>query len=122
MCHTRGLAPMTRVCLQQGPVAVPGLDTHLKTMERAKQLEAEQQEREDRVFHRHPKPRSEPFTVPQPFALRTQLREVGTSMLLLLSLAVWHACDIKNLHVRGVGLQLTEACWNRRTRLAGGCS
>jgi hypothetical protein len=59
-------------------VAVPGLDAHLKTMERAKQLEAEQQAREDRVFQRHPRAPAEPFTVPQPFALRTQLREVGT--------------------------------------------
>lgn len=57
-------------------MVVPGLDMHLKTMERAKQLEAERQEREDKAFHRHLKDRSEPFTVPQPFALRTELREV----------------------------------------------
>ena len=57
-------------------MVVPGLDAHVKAMQRAKQLEAERQEREDRAFHRYPAARAEPFTVPHPFTLRTELREV----------------------------------------------
>lgn len=61
---------------QQGLVVVHGLDAFLATKEHARQLEAEQRAREDKAFCANPQPRAEPFTVPRPFSLHTQQREV----------------------------------------------
>jgi hypothetical protein len=43
---------------------------------RAKQLADEQRLREEKAFVLNPKDKQEPCTIPQPFSLRTDLREV----------------------------------------------
>ena len=60
----------------QGPVRVPGLERYMAAKQRARQLAEEQQAREAKAFLQNPKARLEPCTVPQPFALQTELREV----------------------------------------------
>ena len=61
-------------------MVVHGLDAYMANMDHARQLEEEQRAREDKAFCANPLPRTEPFTVPRPFALHTQLREVCPPM------------------------------------------
>ena len=48
---------------------VRGLDTFYGRLEGARKLEEERRERESKVFVLQPRPRSQPFTVPEPFNL-----------------------------------------------------
>ena len=63
----------------QGPVKVPGMERYMWNKQRARQLAEEQQAREAKAFLQNPKARLEPCTVPEPFALQTELREVRHS-------------------------------------------
>ena len=63
----------------QGPVRVPGMERYMWNKQRARQLAAEQQAREAKAFLQNPRVRLEPCTVPEPFALQTELREVSHS-------------------------------------------
>ena len=58
---------------------MPGMERYLQKKQRARQLAAEQQAREAKAFLQNPRARLEPCTVPEPFALQTELREVGFS-------------------------------------------
>ena len=63
----------------QGPVKVPGMERYMWNKQRARLLAEEQQAREAKAFLQHPRARLEPCTVPEPFALQTELREVSRS-------------------------------------------
>ena len=60
----------------QDPVKVPGMERYMWNKQRARQLAEEQQAREAKAFLQNPRARLEPCTVPEPFALQTELREV----------------------------------------------
>ncbi len=51
------------------------MEAYMATRQRARQLAAEQVAREEKAFILHPRDSHAP-TVPQPFCLRTDLREV----------------------------------------------
>ncbi len=56
---------------------MPGMEAFLANKERARQLAAEQAAREEKAFILNPRDRSaHPLTIPQPFCLRTDLRQV----------------------------------------------
>ena len=78
----------------QGPVVVHGLDAFLATKDHARQLEAEQRAREEKAFCVNPQPRAEPFTVPRPFALHTQLREVLMPVPFFATQTQWPVHDV----------------------------
>ena len=63
----------------QDPVKVPGMERYMWNKQRARQLAEEQQAREAKAFLQNPRARLEPCTVPEPFALQTELREVRHS-------------------------------------------
>ncbi|EIE27456.1 hypothetical protein COCSUDRAFT_39121 [Coccomyxa subellipsoidea C-169] len=71
----------TRVSSAPAPpteeVAVKGMEAYMATRQRARQLAAEQAAREEKAFILHPRDSHAP-TVPQPFCLRTDLREKET--------------------------------------------
>ncbi|KAK9917945.1 hypothetical protein WJX75_009986 [Coccomyxa subellipsoidea] len=58
-------------------VAVAGMEAFMANKQRARQLAAEQAQREEKAFILHPRDTHAP-TVPQPFCLRTDLREKET--------------------------------------------
>lgn len=61
----------------QEPVAIKGMEAFLAQKQRARQLAAEQRAREVKAFVLNPRDRSnQPLTIPLPFCLRTDLREV----------------------------------------------
>ena len=51
----------------------------MQNKQRARQLAEQQSAREAKAFLQNPRARLEPCTVPEPFALQTELREVGLS-------------------------------------------
>ena len=52
------------------------MEHYMRNKQHARQLEQEQQERERKAFILEPKKHLDACTIPKPFALRTQLREV----------------------------------------------
>ncbi len=83
----------------QEEVKVSGMEAFLANKERARQLAAEQAAREEKAFILHPRDRSgQPLTIPRPFCLRTDLREVNApvtplvGLLLLTQVAKAGAC------------------------------
>ena len=60
----------------QGAVKVQGMEQYMRTKQHARQLQQEQRARERKVFILEPKKRLDPCTIPAPFALQTELREV----------------------------------------------
>ena len=59
------------------------MERYMRNKEHARRLEQEQRAREQRAFILQPKERLDPCTIPQPFALQTELREVRMMPLLL---------------------------------------
>ena len=60
----------------QGPVKVQGPEQYMRTKQHARQLEQEQRERERKAFILEPRKQLDACTIPKPFALQTELREV----------------------------------------------
>lgn len=54
------------------------MERYMQNRQHARQLEQEQRAREQKAFILEPKKRLEPCTIPQPFALQTELREART--------------------------------------------
>lgn len=61
----------------QEPLRVPGMERYMATKARAKQLAEEQRQREEKAFVLNPRDKLETCTIPQPFSLRTDMREVN---------------------------------------------
>lgn len=62
----------------QGAVKVHGMEQYMRNKQHARQLGEEQRARERKAFILEPKKRLDPCTVPKPFALQTELRDVRT--------------------------------------------
>ena len=60
----------------QGTVKVHGMERYMRNKQHARQLEQEQLERERKAFILEPKNHLDACTIPKPFALQTELREV----------------------------------------------
>ena len=58
------------------------MEPYMRNKERARRLEQEQRAREQKAFILQPKERLNPCTIPVPFALQTELREVCMMPLL----------------------------------------
>lgn len=58
------------------------MERYMRNKERARRLEQEQRAREQKAFILQPKERQDPCTIPEPFALQTELREVRIMPLL----------------------------------------
>jgi hypothetical protein len=66
------------------PVVVRGLGRHLELQEAAKRQRAEQEEREAKVFIRHPSPSPrQHYTIPQPFNLTHEVRGIILIIMLM---------------------------------------
>ena len=52
------------------------MEHYMRNKQHARQLEQEQQERERKAFILEPKKHLDACTIPKPFALQTELREV----------------------------------------------
>lgn len=72
----------------QDNVAVAGMEAFMANKQRARQLAAEQAQREEKAFILHPRDTHAP-TVPQPFCLRTDLREVRRFDCQLVDMVKW---------------------------------
>lgn len=80
--------PPSRDVLKGGPVLVPGLSRFLDNRDRAKRLEVEQKEREDRAFWARAAelPAKASPTVPEPFRLSSEVRGGETMFRTCLSI------------------------------------
>lgn len=67
---------LTIVLDVQEAVKVAGMERYMRIKQHARQLAEEQRAREKKAFILHPRKTLDPCTVPEPFALQTELREV----------------------------------------------
>ncbi len=63
----------------QEAVKVRGMEQYMRNKQHARNLDKEQRAREQKAFLLEVKGRLNPCTIPEPFALKTELREVRTT-------------------------------------------